>query len=69
MSLQEYTELIKNQSLYPVVDIEKIIDELFIIQLEFLHDYGVNDIFSNSKFYEIIIANQLDHRPIPGHPS
>ena len=67
MSLQEYTELIKNQSLYPVVDIEKIIDELFIIQLEFLHDYGVNDIFSNSKFYEIIIANQLDHRPIPGH--
>lgn len=67
MCLQEYTELIKNQSLYPVVDIEKIIDELFIIQLEFLHDYGVNDIFSNSKFYEIIIANQLDHRPIPGH--
>ena len=56
MSLQEYTELIKNQSLYPVIDIEKIIDQLFLIQLEFLHDYGVNDIFSNSKFYEIIIA-------------
>lgn len=67
MSLQEYTEFIKNQSLYPVKDIEKIINQLFVIQLEFLHEYGVNDIFSNSKFYEIIIANQLNHRPIPGH--
>ncbi len=67
MSLKEYTELIKNQSLYPLLDIEKIIDQLFAIQLEFLHNYGVNDIFSNSKFYEIIIANQLNHKPIPGH--
>ena len=39
MSLQEYTELIKKQSLYPILDIEKIIDQLFLIQLEFLHDY------------------------------
>lgn len=67
MSLQEYTKLVKSQSLYPIVEIEKNINQLFLIQLEFLHDYGVNDIFSNSKFYEIIIANQLNHRPIPGH--
>ena len=38
MSLKKYTELIKNQSLYPLLDIEKIIDQLYIIQLEFLHD-------------------------------
>ena len=41
--------------------------ELAEIQLFFRKKYGVNDIFSNSKFYEIIIANQLEHTPIPGH--
>jgi hypothetical protein len=37
------------------------------IQTQFRKQYGVEDIFSNSKFYEIIIANQLNHQPIPGH--
>lgn len=67
MSLGEYTKLIKEQQSYPIVDIQKIINQLSLIQLEFLQNYGVNDIFSNSKFYEIIIANQLNHKPIPGH--
>ncbi len=67
MSLDDYLKLVKNHTLYPLADIQKIIDQLYLIQLEFLHDYGVNDIFSNSKFYEIIIANQLNHTPIPGH--
>lgn len=67
MSLKEYTDMIKNHALYPIADINKIIQELVLIQTEFLHNYGVNDIFSNSKFYEIVIANQLNHKPIPGH--
>ncbi len=67
MSLKEYTDMIKNHTLYPIADINKIIQELVRIQIEFLHNYGVNDIFSNSKFYEIVIANQLNHKPIPGH--
>lgn len=29
--------------------------------------FGVNDIFSNSKIYEVIIANELNHSLIPGH--
>lgn len=37
------------------------------IQQHFLKKYGVNDIWSNSKIFEIIIANQLGHNLIPGH--
>ena len=47
--------------------INKLIEELRDIQTFFSSNYGVEDIFSNSKFYEIIIANQLSHNPIPGH--
>ena len=48
-------------------EINKLIRELCDIQTFFSVNYGVEDIFSNSKFYEIIIANQLLHTPIPGH--
>lgn len=51
----------KKDKIYP------LIDKLKVIQQIFLKKYGINDIFSNSKFYEIIIANQLNHCPIPGH--
>lgn len=37
------------------------------IQLDFLNEFQVDDIFSNSKIYEIIIANTLGHNLIPGH--
>ncbi|TAE47371.1 MAG: hypothetical protein EAZ06_02330 [Cytophagales bacterium] len=45
----------------------KLIDEFRQIQADFLEVFGVDDIFSNSKIYEIIIANELDHDLIAGH--
>ncbi len=48
----------------------KILDlakELSIIQKYFLTQYGIDDIFSNSKIFEIIIADSLGHQLIPGH--
>lgn len=38
MALKKQTRLIKNHSVYPLSDIEKLINQLFIIQCEFLHD-------------------------------
>ena len=49
----------------------KRIKELIImmrnVQLDILEKYHVNDIWSNSKIFEIIIANSLNHILIPGH--
>jgi hypothetical protein len=45
----------------------KLINEFRQIQADFLEVFGVDDIFSNSKIYEIIIANELDHDLIVGH--
>lgn len=49
----------------------KRIKELIImmreIQLDFLNKYHVDDIWSNSKIFEITIANSLNHILIPGH--
>ena len=36
------------------------------IQEHFREEYGSKDIVSGSKFYEIIIANELNHDIIPG---
>ncbi len=47
--------------------INKELELLYKIQHEFLSEFGVNDIMSNSKIYEIIIANDLNHDLIPGH--
>lgn len=44
-----------------------MINELASIQTEFFKLFGVDDIYSNSKIYEIIIANSLNHSLIPGH--
>jgi hypothetical protein len=44
-----------------------LIEKYKKIQAEFLKKYNVDDIFSNSKIYEIIIANALNHILIPGH--
>lgn len=41
--------------------------ELARLQQYFLDQYGVDDIFSNSKIFEIIIADSLGHSIIPGH--
>ena len=46
---------------------EEILTSLREIQAAFENTFGVNDIFSNSKIYEIQIANTLNHDLIPGH--
>ena len=48
-------------------ELKKLIDILKKIQDYFLQKYGVNDIYSNSKIFEIVIANELNHELIPGH--
>jgi hypothetical protein len=48
-------------------ELEKIFTEMREIQLEFLEAHGVNDIWSNSKMYEILQANTLNQVLIPGH--
>jgi len=47
--------------------LNNLIDELRNLQLDFFNRFGVNDIISNSKIFEIIIANDLNHLLIPGH--
>lgn len=46
--------------------------KILILQLKEIQDifsekFGVRDIYSNSKVFEILIANELDHTLIPGH--
>jgi len=48
-------------------EIKKLVNELKIIQDSFFKKYCVNDIYSNSKLFEIVIANELNHELIPGH--
>ncbi len=45
----------------------QLIAKFRTIQADFLREFEVNDIFSNSKIYEILIANELNHTLIPGH--
>ena len=45
----------------------KLIQQMQRLQLSFFKVHGVDDIWSNSKVYEIIIANSLGHNLIPGH--
>ena len=44
-----------------------LISRMKKIQTSFFDIHGVNDIWSNSKIYEIVIANSLNHNLIPGH--
>jgi hypothetical protein len=45
--------------------LKELIGELRNIQKDFYRQYGLSDIFSNSKIYEIQIANELGHSLIP----
>lgn len=45
----------------------ELIFELKRIQSKFSETFGVTDIYTNSKVYEILIANALNHDLIPGH--
>ncbi len=47
--------------------ISDLFNKLRLMEKDFLIKYGVDDIYSNSKIYEILIANQFGHFLIPGH--
>jgi hypothetical protein len=47
-------------------DAETILLELNKIQKDFCAKFGVKDIYTNSRFFEMIIANVLNHNLIPG---
>ncbi|MDP3697117.1 MAG: hypothetical protein Q8R55_03730 [Candidatus Taylorbacteria bacterium] len=53
--------------MYNKTKIKEIIEELRTIQEDFYKEFRVNDIISNSKIFEVIIGNELDHELIPGH--
>ena len=48
-------------------ELESLISELIKIQAEFYKEFKVKDIYTNSKIFEILVANSLNHQLIPGH--
>lgn len=60
---QEFTHPIDSDA----AEIAAIFDSLRTIQARFVGLYGVDDIWSNSKIFEVVIANALGHSMIPGH--
>lgn len=48
-------------------DLKDLLAELESIQSKIYREYKVNDIYSNSKIFELVIADELGHLPIPGH--
>ncbi len=56
----KFTEIDKNKFFLQI-------EKLKSVQAEFLEKYNVDDILSNSKIFEILIANELSHILIPGH--
>lgn len=46
---------------------QRIVRQMQAIQKIFFNKFGVDDIWSNSKVFEIVIASALDHDLIPGH--
>jgi hypothetical protein len=49
------------------LNLQKLLEEMRVIQTSFMVKYKVDDIWSNSKIFEIVIADSLDHQLIPGH--
>ena len=49
------------------VKLSHIFNEMREIQQHFLKEHSVNDIWSNSKIFEVVQANTLGHMMIPGH--
>ncbi|MEK7650452.1 MAG: hypothetical protein AAB364_01115 [Patescibacteria group bacterium] len=46
---------------------ESLVEELRQIQADFFATFGVTDIITNSKVFEVLIADTLNHKLIPGH--
>ena len=44
-----------------------LLKEMRRIQKLFFNKFNIDDLWSNSKFTEVIIANNLNHKMIPGH--
>ena len=44
-----------------------LIEEMRRLQKLFYENFGIDDLWSNSKFTEVIVANCLGHIMIPGH--
>ena len=47
--------------------LKEVLNEIKEIQSDFFKEFGVDDIISNSKIFEVVIANTLGHKLIPGH--
>lgn len=47
--------------------LDKLIQALKNVLSKFKDEFGVSDVISNSKIYEVVIANSLKHKLIPGH--
>lgn len=47
--------------------LKRDIERLQKVQVRLKDEFGIIDIYSNSKLYEIMIANELGHTPIAGH--
>jgi len=52
---------------YNMTQMESLFDKLRSMEKDFLDKYSVDDIYSNSKIYEVLIANHFNHSLIPGH--
>ena len=48
-------------------DVESLIKQLKDLQTAFYDTFAVTDIITNSKIFEILIADALEHTLIPGH--
>ena len=48
-------------------EFDRLLGEMRSLQQEFQKNHSVNDIWSNSKIYEVLIANTLGQGMIPGH--
>ena len=49
------------------MNINEITQKMRILQKDFFDAFGVDDLWSNSKVYEILIASYLNHNLVPGH--
>src|SRR3990167_11487494 len=48
-------------------NVDNLINQLKQLQSDFHATFGVTDIITNSKIFEILIADSLNHILIPGH--
>jgi hypothetical protein len=60
-------ERVSNKKSQNEEKLDQLLAEMRSIQKEFEERHEVNDIWSNSKIYEVLIANTLNHTMIPGH--